>query len=232
MFYGSAYAGPLGNLGDIQVARSTSIGGTYQTYTTDKQWVTAPTNPMVIIRPVLITDSATTYGAGQPSVVVYNGMLRMFYNDTTTARGPDTGVQMLLGSTDPTTWNYSAASATNAPAAGQDIKYDPTSNQFTMYMIAPGAAGLPSAGQNLLMTSSSLDGINWQAPVLADVRTPWMNYNANNVGASGDQYGQVIPGSAVFLAFGAPYSLEDFLPAVSQAQWDLYGEFTQTGTIP
>ena len=80
--------------------------------------------------------------------------------------------------------------------------------------------------------ATSADGMTWGSPTVVDVRTPSMNYNANNLGVSGDEKGNAISGSAVLLSFGAPYSLTDFLPAVSQAEWSLYGVFTQTGTIP
>ena len=220
LYYGSAYLSPAGHtLGDVQVARSSGIDGPYLTYTTDDRWERGARNPKILIKPLL--DLPNNYGAGQPSVLVFNGHLRMFYNDVSVNK------VMMVDSIEPASWSYSTASETTSGFGDSDVKYDSASGLFTMYFM-----GRNKFDQLTLMTASSADGMIWQQPREADLQFPSVNYGANNVGASGDEQGHAIPGNAVLISFGAPYSLETLLPNTSWANWNLYGIFTRSGNAP
>jgi hypothetical protein len=82
MYYGSANTTGSNSFQTVvQVARSTAIDGPYLTYTQRGTWEDLPDDPQVIIKPLVTRSHAPTgYGAGQPSVVVLNGKLLMWYN--------------------------------------------------------------------------------------------------------------------------------------------------------
>ena len=137
MFYGSAIATePNVFQNVIQVARASTITGPYLTYTQRGTWEDTPTDPQIIVTPFMTrTQQPSGYGAGQPSVVVLDGKLWMWYTDDSlfVTQNGDFGAFHLymLQSSDPVTWTPDPNRRTNI--VGQDspdIKYDPAHNQF------------------------------------------------------------------------------------------------------
>jgi len=104
MYYSSAYT-TAPNLFQtvIQVARSGNIGGPYLTYTQRGTWEDTPTDPKIIIKPLVTRDQDPVgYGAGPQSVVVHNGEILLWYTDDSIDL--DSGRIYLLRSTDPVRW--------------------------------------------------------------------------------------------------------------------------------
>ena len=149
----------------IQVARAAAIDGPYLTYTQRGTWEDTPNDPQVIIRPLVTrTQAPTGYGAGQPSVVVLNGKLCMWYTDDSEQMGPpgDFGTFRLymLESSDPVTWTPNAKSQTNIYGADSpDVKYDTIGNRFVVSWVS----GMFSAGASLTRAFSS-DGLTFGSP--------------------------------------------------------------------
>lgn len=235
LYYGSAFRIPGSSptseaYTNIQVARAKTIDGVYETYTERGTWESGtPADAKRIISPLLVEG----YGAGQPSVVVYGGKLRMFYNDftadkvlgltTETYRNGRLMMVDMVDATKPELWTYSVASRVNSVVmdGNTDIVYDPTSGQFLMYMTTPAVFDQSMS----FMVARSLNGKDWDAPTPVAVRTPIVRYWANNPGVSHDDQGHVIAGKSVLLAFGAPRSLTTLLPDYSKLAMSLYGFF-------
>jgi len=220
LFYSSAYISPNGNtLTNIQVARSSTIDGTYLTYTDQGTWELSPSNPKMIIRP--LSDIPNSYGAGQPTVVAFNGRLRMWYTDTTADLTNWGYHNYMLDSVDPVTWEPSTSAETDAEASDVDVKLDTKANQFVMYTVT---STLNSQTVNIQI-ARSIDGLHWTPPLSANVPSFPVNYYADNIGASSDEEGHVIPGDPVLIGFNAPYKLSSTLPGLYWGQWNLYGVF-------
>lgn len=217
-------------LTDIQVARSATIDGTYLTYTDDNQWVHAPTNPKIIIKPG--KELACSYGAGQPTVVVYNGKLMMWYNDTTLDPGGNR--IYVLETSDPVAWpvltpsNFRASEINVLGVEDVDVKYLPDIGQFIMYSFAWAAKTSID-----IRVAYSRNGLVWNPRVPIEVPGFPVNYYANNIGVSGDQEGHVVPGEPMMIGFGAPYDLSaSKLPDNSWGRWSLYTTFVNPPTGP
>src|SRR5215467_13004931 len=110
MYYGSATTtAPDVYQTVVQVARAVDIAEPYLTYTVRGTWEDTPTDPQVIVKPLLThTSQPSGYGAGQPSVVVVNGKLLMWYTDDSlfVTQKDDFGAFHLymLESSDPVSW--------------------------------------------------------------------------------------------------------------------------------
>lgn len=230
LFYGSdtdQYGGV------IQVARSANIAGPYLTYTDQGSWEDNPKNPKMIILPQVSPPAGGVfYGAGEPTVIVHDNKLYMWYIDdsvnTATERGqvwPD----FLRVSTNPVDWSASTPQKITIPlgtysgysTSSIDIKYDSVNNSFVM--VAPvNQMGATS----FLGLSTSSDGINWTtfSRILpTTVSTPFLN----NVGVSSNNTGTLLPGTNL-VGFAAPYDLH--ATADVWGQWDLYGVFVNLST--
>jgi hypothetical protein len=220
MFYGSAITTAPGVFQTvIQVARSTAITGPYLTYTQRGTWENTPTDPQVIIKPMKIrTQQPSGYGAGQPSVVVLNGKLLMWYTDDSlfVTQNGDFGPFHLymLESADPVTWTPDSNQQTNI--VGQDspdVKYDPLHNQFVATWVLRMFTTSTSLGR-----AFSTDGLHWTAPQTVIGTESFLPY-ANNAGATGDEAGHLLP-SQTIVGFGRPYSQV----GINAGLYDLYGE--------
>lgn len=83
-----------GGYGQIYVARSAAPDGPFAKYTGSGGWSTSATAVPVAIaspkNPSVLSPGKGWYGAGEPTVVVRNGELYMWYTDDTTniAKGP------------------------------------------------------------------------------------------------------------------------------------------------
>ena len=219
MFYGSAITtAPSVFQTVIQVARSTALEGPYLTYTQRGTWEDTPTDPQVIIRPLMTrTQQPSGYGAGQPSVVVLGDKLLMWYTDDSLQAGApgDFGPFRLymLESSDPVVWTPDATQQTNI--SGQDspdIKYDETGKRF----VATWVLNMFTTNASLVRALSS-DGLNWTAPQTVIPATQFLPYT-NNAGAAADETGHLLPGQ-VMIGFGRPYSQND----IDNGRFDLFG---------
>ena len=237
-YYYLYYGGSAANIQGLNfVARSSSPSGPFLKYTDRGTWERQPADSHAIIWPIKNggPDSAGVYGSGQPSVVVKNGKMWMWHNDTSAQLPTQVNQIYLRTSTDGLTWT--GPQATNVTTPSIDVKYDAASDQFAMFEILDEH----SASSRLAIRTSD-DGVTWTDPtVICDVGCfpKW----ANNVGASGDDQGHLIAGQQTVVSFGAPYNLAptyDNDCAKSAAPycwgyWSLYGMKTTislAGTTP
>jgi hypothetical protein len=179
----------------------------------------------MIIRP--LADIPKSYGAGQPTVVVYNRKLRMWYTDTTVDASNDGNHVYMLESTDPVRWKPSRSAETDIQAADVDVKFDVISSQFIMYLVKQTERGLSE-----IMTAKSSDGMHWSSPIAANMLASVANYHVDSIGVSSDELGRLVPGESVLIAFGAPYSLGTILPDTSPGRWSLYGSYSTKSRQP
>ncbi len=221
MFYGSAITtAPNVFQTVIQVARATGIEGPYLTYTQRGTWEDTPTDPQIIIEPLRTrSQEPSGYGAGQPSLVVLNGKLLMWYTDDSlfVTRSNDFSAFHLymLQSSDPVTWIPDPNQVTNI--VGQDspdIKYDPVHNQF----VATWVYNMFTDETSLVRAFSS-DGLNWSSPQTVIETSSFLPY-ANNAGATADENGHLLPVKTI-VGFGRPYSQAD----INAGRFDLFGVF-------
>ena len=215
MYYSSAYT-TAPNLYQtvIQVARSSALTGPYLTYTQRGTWEDTPSDPEMIIKPLMLRNQDPVgYGAGQQTVLVRNGELLIWYTDD--SLDPDAGLRTyMLQSSDPVTWTPSQQAQINVVDAHSiDVKFDVAKNEYLMTrIINPHRAGA------YLTRSFSSDGKIWEAfETLIDVDV-FPDY-ANNVGVEGDETGLAVPGP-MLVGFGAPWDLRK---NDIWGQWDLYG---------
>lgn len=217
----------------IEVARATTITGPYNLYLMNGAWGTpTPSNPSQAIIRSMSPQSTPSYGAGQPSVVVRNNALHMWYTDTT---GAASSHVYMLDSTNPVVWQpgESHQVVVSGPVSSgildNDVKYDPTFDQFVIYRVEwPNGGSLPSA-----TVSYSSDGLHWPAfrTVVPAGQLP-LTYGAT--GFSSDARGWVTPSNRTIFAFDGPYD-QNTVPAspvtgVNWALWDLYGVAVPTVT--
>ena len=242
MFYGSAYLSPNGNSSAtvIQVARSQTIDGEYRIYAQDGTWgATASNPPKRLITPY--QDVQNTYGAGQPTVVVQNGTLYMWYTDdsySTASYGP--GAQdniFMLTSNNPVEWNpchYSGTQAecphlTNTGEANVDVKYDTVNKKFVMFSLDQ------TGKQEVLNWRRSTDGLSWSGRMeLKTLPNNPFSFFGQNPGVSGDQVGQLIA-EPLLVTYMAPFLNEldtdkgrDLSGGKTSSLWNLYGAFLQS----
>jgi hypothetical protein len=204
----------------VQVARSTAIDGPYLTYTQRGTWENTPTDPQIIIRPLMTRPQEPSgYGAGQPSVVVMDGKLFMWYTDDSlfvTQSGDFRTFHLyMLQSSDPVTWTADPNQLTNI--VGQDspdVKYDPVHNQF----VATWVLNMFTTQASLVRATSS-NGLSWTAPQTIISASSFLPFT-NNAGATGDEIGHLLPGQTV-VGFGRPYSQA----GIDTGMYDLFGVF-------
>lgn len=188
------------------VARSLTPAGPFSVFTGGdpkdaNNWTTNvdPAHlPYVIQKPtVRCPDPVSCYGAGEPSVVLRNGTLQMWYTDTTATPW---GV-LYTTSTDGVNWT--PAQTTNAYSAPSiDVKFDPESGKYLM-----AALDDMQLADTRLTTYLSTDGISWKRQeVYGGDRIPPFSHN---LGIAGDPSGFLLTGAS-FIGFGAPYRLGDF----------------------
>src|SRR3989344_1292927 len=220
-----------GNQKDVQtvnlVARSQYPVGPFSKFTTRGTWEINPPDPKVILSPVhLVPDPAyndfinpISYGLGQPSVVVHDGVLYQWFTDSTRQYPsvPWGNDIYFATSTDPTVW--STRTQTNVVGASVDVKYDSLSQQFVMF----GVGYTESTGDSILAIRTSSDGITWSDPTTI-LYGAEMALFSHNPGVSGSRKGELMR-DFVLAAYGAPYNLRNYN---NWAQWDLYGQTIST----
>jgi hypothetical protein len=219
MFYGAAITtAPNVFQTVIQVARANAVTGPYLTYTQRGTWDNTPTDPQIIVKPFSTRlQQPSGYGAGQPSVVVLNGKLLMWYTDDSlyvTQNGDFEPFHLyMLQSSDPVTWTPDPNQQTNI--VGQDspdIKYDPVHNQF----VATWVGNMFTPQANLVRAFSS-DGLTWSSTQTVISARSFLPFT-NNAGATADETGHLLP-SQTIVGFGRPYSQA----GIDAGRFDLFG---------
>ncbi|HLL60882.1 MAG TPA: hypothetical protein VK338_04150 [Candidatus Nitrosocosmicus sp.] len=238
MYYGSAYRTIIDRnniphfLTNIQVARSSTINGQYLTYTERNTWEFRPRDPKKLIMPFVptrtqpIRDNCVPnqqnnclieifYGLGQPSVIVKNGRLQMWFtDDTRDAQGADR--TYMVESDNPVLWNVGTAREISIQSASStDVKFDMSIQKYVRIDDREG-----HSRNSYLAISYSADGIGWEPFTTLIPHEQFPNF-AHNTGFSSDREGNIISNEPILAAFGAPYDLgpERF------PYWDLYGTF-------
>jgi len=216
MFYGGdpTYEGQKVG-GAIFVARSTNQWGPFLKYTYSGTWAQNPSNPAVLITPK--HPYTGYYGVGQPTVVVVNGKLYMWYTDTTlNYPNSQTANTLFVTSTDGVHW--SSPTVTNIGETGGEVKYDSVIGQFVFFNTESSQPSWPS-----VRTSS--DGVTWSG--LQQVGGSDLPYYAGAVGVSSDESGWIMPND-VYLYFGAQYGLSQTSPPNYGEQSIYWGSITGT----
>ena len=214
LYYYLFYSGNIANVQTVNyVARSTSPSGPFLKYTDRNTWEAAPTDPHVINWPFKnAADGSNVYGAGEPSLVVHNGTLYMWYTNSDESGKPN-GVYL---TTSRNAIRWSEPVYTNINDVSVDVKFDPASGLFVMVEVTP---QLSTSAQLLMRTS--VDGIAWSASqTLCDSNC--LPHYASNPGMSGDDQGQLLVGKPTLIGFGAPYNLSS--PNYVWGQWNLWGQ--------
>ena len=217
LFYSSAVTTASGTYQTvIQVARSAAIDGPYLTYTQRGTWENTPRDPQVLIYPLQMhTSQPAGYGAGQQSVIVQNGKLRMWYTDDSIFVGGQPQVKTyMLESADPVVWSPAATNATNLVGqASMDVKYDSAQSQFVMIRVEN-----EFTSTSYLARSYSNDGMTWADPQTVIPSSQFPPYTHDG-GIAGDETGNLVP-SHTLVGFGVPWDLAN---VNNWGQWDLYG---------
>jgi len=226
MYYGSAVTNATNVYQTVvQIARSTAIDGPYLTYTQRGTWEDTPTDPQVIIQPLVTrTEQPSGYGAGQPSAVVVNGKIRLWYSDDSLMPGAsgDWGSYRLylLESSDPVTWTPDKNRVTNIYGEDSpDVKYEPNTQMY----IATWIQNMFTNGASLVRASST-DGLTFGKTQVLIYGIPDGSFPpfSNNVGDTSDSSGNLIPSAAQrIIGFGKPLSQN----AIDAGHWDMDGFF-------
>jgi hypothetical protein len=213
----------------VSVSRSSSITGPYTTYTQRGTWETTPTDAAHIVDPRNVNPGYPAYGAGQPTVVVKDGKLWMFYVDDSNRTDHTNNTTFcdvwMMQSTDPKSWNTSTATDTGKCVHSPAVTWDSSRSQFAMISVA-GAAGAPSpqvptpppqpqnpcAPDNQCYTDARLiayyssDGVNWSSSTEILGSNVWPHASGNG-GLSHDNQGWLVSGELPIVATGAPPNL-------------------------
>src|SRR6185437_895684 len=225
-YYYMFYTGNVRNVQSAMfVARSISPEGPFLKLTDRGTWESQPPEPHVIVRPFQNTadpDPTGIYGAGQPSVVVRNYALIMWYMcDSQILSGSH--IQRIYERYSSDGKSLSSPATTNVAYTNSiDVKYDPATKRFVMFGIDN------QFGASSLVVRTSPDGVfTWSDEhVLCDATC--FPPGASNPGVSGDDQGAFLDGSPIMIAYAAPYVLEQ--PSV-WANWNLYGSLVARSQI-
>lgn len=200
-YYYLFYSGNRFNVQTVNyVSRAATLDGPFLKWTQRGTWEEQPSDPQVIVAPVTATpDNSGVYGAGQPSVVVRNGVLYQWYtDDTTELPARRQGRVFLRTSRNATEWSESRQ--TNVEAASVDVKYDATRDQFVMFNVAN-----EHQATSYLAMRVSKDGVTFSDSITVCDSSCMPDW-ANNPGISGDDQGHLI-GDQVLVGYAAPYDL-------------------------
>ena len=213
-FYYLFYSGSKKDVQTVNfVARSQNPSGPFSKFTERGTWEVNALDPKIIQYPFHATpDTAPLYGLGQPSVVVKNAQLYMWFTDNTNYWPTNRDAHIYLStSTDAVHW--SAPGLTNVDSVSVDVKYDISNNVFVMFS----QEGHHAADAHTVARESR-DGITWGAShaITLPAAVPY----SNNIGVSGGMRGELLNG-IMLVAYGAPW---DLVNKSSWAAWDIYGQ--------
>ncbi len=226
----------------IFVSRSLRIDGPYQKFMGNGVWqdwaagsntdapstLRAASPKALIVRKNVGLDIASphAYGSGQPSVVVRNNRLHMWYYDDSGEVGPSGGYTFHAESVDGVSW--SVPEKTNSRYFNStDVKFDSLKNVYVMHAIGKYSAGVWTDGNHAdgsqIVRRTSADGVTWSAPQLLYANRPEMNY-IHNIGAAGNREGWLDPAISL-IAFGASVHENGLKCAKPScwAQWNIDG---------
>jgi hypothetical protein len=197
LYYYMMYSGNVTNVQTVNfLARSASPAGPFLKYTQRGTWEARPADAKIITRPKKDSpEGSNVYGAGQPSLVVHEGKVYMFYTDVTAEKN---GIY-LTTSTNMKDWTPPQFTGLEWYSS-IDVKYDDTAGAFVVFSIDAGHGKDASASMR-----SSKDGLHWDAPKTICDKACLPDF-ASNVGVSGDERGHIF-GSELLLGYGAPYDL-------------------------
>jgi sucrose-6-phosphate hydrolase SacC (GH32 family) len=181
----------------VFVARSRSPDGPLLKWT-GSDWEQNPAKSAIVIAPINPTTDSHFYGAGQPSVIIRNGVFYMWYSDDTGAGVPLAVHTYMATSFDGITWTSGTQTSVALGTNSVDVKWDASSAQWVMVEI------VNQFGASSLVMQTSTDGITWDAPTTLQAagRFP---AGAHNPGISSDDQGALLTGSTL-IAYGAPYA--------------------------
>jgi len=217
LFYGSAYKSSHGNRGVIRVARSPTIDGVYRVLARSGKWGASEKDPPAkLIEPA---RDVQTYGAGQPTVLVLNNRILMWYTDT--SYDYPRGNIMFVQSDDGIDW--SKPLVTDAHTVNVDVKWDPKQKTFIMFSVGP------VDGSMVVRTRSSKDGVIWgEARILSALPNNPFHFCAQNIGVSSDREG--VMDVQTLVTYMAPFvnqlttsAGKDLTCKSTFPQWNLYG---------
>ena len=213
-YYYMAYSGNVLNVQTVNfIARSKSPEGPFEKLLPDGGWAHQPYQPKIIVSPMRpAPEGAGVYGAGQPSLVVKDGVVHQWYTDTSDGNS----YIYLRTSRDMKNWSNSVR--TNVVSASIDVKWDPSRRVFVMFES-------PAAHQKVVKIAvrKSNDGINWSAAVVTCDESCMPDYS-HNIGVSGNSSGHLMSGGRVLYSYSAPYDLNPYYTNESMwGRWDLYG---------
>lgn len=180
-----------------------SPASSWSTYTVRGTWENKPSDAKAMVLPKVIRSSgAQGYGAGQQSLIVRNGQLEMYYVDDSLAPVDfDPGINNCfalwkLTSTNPVSWNTSAATATNTCGHSPVVKWDPARSRYALVKIqwAHNTKAFVSA-------QYSSDGVSWGSPVTVVDEYVLPDY-AHNLGMESDDQGYLVSGEVPWVAWG------------------------------
>ena len=220
MFF-SAYQPGIGTVN--AVARSDRPNGPFRVFvggdaTIPANWHATPVRSIPHLTQVP-REPVELYGAGQPSVVVTEDYLRMWYYDDSVR---DDAAIMYAISYDGVTW--SAATKTNLSSSiSIDVKYDPSLEAFVMADLKYNHYVRP----RLLFRVSS-DGVHWETLEMTNSRS--IPAYSHNPGITGTESGHLVGAPYAMIAFGAPYDLRPDYdndcavsgPGACWAYWDVF----------
>lgn len=192
------YSGNAKNIETVNfIARSASPRGPFLKYTMRGTWEENAPDPKIIHFPQ--QHGTSYYGAGQPTAVVKDGELQVWYTDTTTEfPGPQVNKIFFRKSKDAIHWSKPILTNIGNSEASSEVKFSPLLNKYIFFSLLDGH------GTNASITiRTSDDGITWsERTTLCDSQcTPdW----THNIGVSGDEFGHMI-GFTTIISYGAPF---------------------------
>jgi hypothetical protein len=225
MFYGGCV---IGQQTVIFEARSQSPDGPFLKWTQRGTWELNPSDSQIVIAPINPTTDTSYYGAGQPSVVIRDGVWYMWYSDDTANGTPMNFRTYLSESFDGVNWSSPTLTAGFSGVGNNsvDVKWDAANSQWVMIEIVN-----QFANSSLVMQTST-DGINWNAPTMLQAAGSFPA-GASNPGVSSDDQGNLISGQTL-IAYGAPYAPATVNPTTGMAgtwgNWNLFGSMTTSGS--
>lgn len=209
LYYSSTYEETLGAVNAL--ARSEHPEGPYAIFIggdprNDANWTADKAVEPHLILPAE-NPSSSSYGAGQPTVVNKNGVLHMWYTDTTAHDG---GGIFFTTSVDGVNWSSKQRAL---PGSSFTVKYDPIIDVFV------GVKLFGHSSNAFLEGYASEDGVHWQAISIANGNADNFPDYGHNAGLSGNKYGFLDRSVTTYIGYGAPWNLRE---NDTWGQWDVY----------
>jgi len=210
--------------GEIYVAKSNSLWGGFAKLSKRGTWENNPPDPKPIISPTIANSN--TYGAGQPSAVVINGTIHIWYTDNSAYNPSEGGRRHHTSSTDGT--NFTAGTEITVMGAKKpfeadngEVKWSPKLNKYLMFDMNSYYGPGPQLGM-----LTSVDGLDWTAPQSLGVMPDY----SFNIGVSGDALGWVDL-RKYFVSMGVPWDYDGNANPSDTHRWNLVS-VAMAGSFP